>query len=159
MVVPLGIAWLLVSLRLPHGEATWKGLIPGALVVAVGFQAAHGMVVWLFGPKLEKSMSLYGGIGLVATVLFFMYVVGRIVVTAPILNSALYEESSRHHHGDRGDEAEAQVLQAESSQAPEDLRQPKQDFEVVNPAAPPAETSESRWLDETGQPRNVQGIA
>jgi uncharacterized BrkB/YihY/UPF0761 family membrane protein len=92
MVAPLAALWLLVSLRLPHGTASWKALLPGAFLVAVGFQVTHGLVVYLLGPKLEKSTSLYGGLGVAATLLFFMWVVGRIVVTAPILNSALHDE-------------------------------------------------------------------
>jgi uncharacterized BrkB/YihY/UPF0761 family membrane protein len=97
MVAPLAGLWLLASLRLPHGSATWTALLPGALLVAIGFQVAHGLVVFLLGPKLEKATSLYGGLGVVATLLFFMWVVGRIIVTAPILNSALHDERSRRH--------------------------------------------------------------
>jgi uncharacterized BrkB/YihY/UPF0761 family membrane protein len=92
MIAPLAAFWLLVSLRLPHGTSPWKSLLPGALLVAIGFQVLHGMVLYLLVPKLEKSTSLYGGLGAVATLLFFMYVVGRIVVTAPILNAALHDE-------------------------------------------------------------------
>ena len=90
--------WLLVSLHLPHGTATWKALLPGAFLVAIGFEVTHGLVVYLLGPKLEKATSLYGGLGVVATLLFFMYVVGRIVVTAPILNSSLHEELKGRRH-------------------------------------------------------------
>jgi uncharacterized BrkB/YihY/UPF0761 family membrane protein len=92
MTVPLAALWLWVSLRLPRGTASWKALLPGAYLVAVGFQVVHAMVVWLLGPKLDHATSLYGGLGIAATLLFFMWVVGRIVVTAPILNSALYGE-------------------------------------------------------------------
>jgi uncharacterized BrkB/YihY/UPF0761 family membrane protein len=92
MVVPLAALWVLVSLRLPHGAASWKSLLPGALLVAVGFQVVHWLVAYLLAPKLEKATSLYGGLGVIATLLFFMWVIGRIVVTAPILNCALYEE-------------------------------------------------------------------
>ena len=92
MVAPLAALWLWVSLQLPHGSATWKALLPGALLVAVGFQVIHGLVVHFLGPKLESSISLYGALGVVATILFFMWAVGRIVVTAPILNSSLHEE-------------------------------------------------------------------
>jgi uncharacterized BrkB/YihY/UPF0761 family membrane protein len=92
MVVPLAALWLVVSLRLPHGSASWRALLPGAFLVAVGFQVVHGMVVAFLGPKLETSTSLYGALGVVATILFFMWAVGRIVVTAPILNSSLHEE-------------------------------------------------------------------
>lgn len=92
MIGPLAGLWLAVSLRLPHGSAGWTALLPGAILVAIGFQVTHGLVVYFLGPKLETSTSLYGALGVVATVLFFMWVVGRIVVTAPILNSALHSE-------------------------------------------------------------------
>ncbi len=92
MIVPLAGLWLWVSLQLPHGTASWKALLPGAFLVAIGFQGTHGLVVYLLGPKLEHATSLYGGLGAMATALFFMYCVGRIVVTAPILNAALHEE-------------------------------------------------------------------
>lgn len=91
-VVPLAGLWLWISLKLPHGTASWKALLPGAFLVAVGFQVTHGLIVYFLGPKLEKSMSLYGTLGVMATILFFMWVVGRIVVTAPILNSSLHDE-------------------------------------------------------------------
>jgi uncharacterized BrkB/YihY/UPF0761 family membrane protein len=92
MIVPLAALWLWVSLQLPHGSASWKALLPGALLVAIGFQVMHGLVVYLLGPKLEHSTSLYGALGVTATILFFMWVVGWIVITAPILNSSLHEE-------------------------------------------------------------------
>lgn len=103
MVAPLAALWLLVSLRLPHGTAAWTALLPGALLVAIGFQVVHGLVVYLLGPKLETSTSLYGALGVVATVLFFMWAVGRIVVTAPILNSALHGELESRRTGATGE--------------------------------------------------------
>lgn len=87
--------WLWVSFQLPHGTAAWKALLPGALLVAGGFQLLHGALVYLLLPKLEKATSLYGGLGVVATMLFFAYLVGRTVVTAPILNSSLHDELRR----------------------------------------------------------------
>jgi uncharacterized BrkB/YihY/UPF0761 family membrane protein len=92
MLAPLVGLWLWVSLVLPHGTASWQALLPGAFLVAIGFQVTHALVLYLVGPKLEKSTALYGGLGAAATMLFYGWVVGRIVVTAPILNSALHEE-------------------------------------------------------------------
>jgi uncharacterized BrkB/YihY/UPF0761 family membrane protein len=92
MIVPLAALWLWVSLRLPHGTASWKALLPGAFLVAVGFQVVHGLILYLLGPKLETSTSLYGALGVTTTILFFLWVLGWIVVTAPILNSSLHEE-------------------------------------------------------------------
>ena len=39
---------------------------------------------------------MYGGLGATATFLFFMYFVGRLVVTAPVLSSALHAELREH---------------------------------------------------------------
>lgn len=91
-LVPLAGLWVLVSLRLPHGDARWHALLPGALVIAIGFQMLHGLVVNFLVPKLEKATTLYGSLGATTTLLFFMYFVGRLVVTAPVLNSALHAE-------------------------------------------------------------------
>jgi uncharacterized BrkB/YihY/UPF0761 family membrane protein len=94
-VLPLAGMWLLLSLWLPHGSASWPELLPGAFLVSIGFQVTHGLVVYFFAPKLESAMSLYGVMGVVTTLLFFMWLLGRIVVTAPILNSALHDERLR----------------------------------------------------------------
>ena len=89
---PLAAIWLWASLHLPHRDAPWKALVPGALVVAVGFQVLHEAVGHFLVPKLEKSTSLYGGLGATTTLLFFLYILGLLVVAAPVLNSSLYDE-------------------------------------------------------------------
>jgi uncharacterized BrkB/YihY/UPF0761 family membrane protein len=91
-VFPLAGLWLAVSLRLPHRDAPWRALLPGAFLVAIGFQLMHELVVAFLVPKLEKSTSLYGGLGAMTTAIFFIYLVGRLVVTAPVLNSSLHHE-------------------------------------------------------------------
>jgi uncharacterized BrkB/YihY/UPF0761 family membrane protein len=106
--VPLAAIWLWASLQLPHGNASWKSLLPGAVLVAIGFQVLHGVVVDFLVPKLEKSTSYYGNLGVIATFLFFMYFAGRLVVTAPILNSSLHEEL-RKQSPPNGDDGQAGV--------------------------------------------------
>ena len=92
---PLAALWLWVSLHLPHRDAPWKALLPGALLVAIGFQVLHEAVGNFLVPKLEKSTSLYGDLGATTTFLFFMYLIAILVVTAPVLNSSLYDELRR----------------------------------------------------------------
>jgi len=104
MIVPLAVLWLYTSLWLPHGNASWKPLLPGAILVAIGFQLVHGLVVEFIVPKLEKSTSYYGGLGVIATFLFFMYIAGRLVVTAPILNSSLHDELRKQGRSNGGDQ-------------------------------------------------------
>ncbi len=101
--VPLGAIWLWASLHLPHRDATWRALLPGALLVAIGFQVLHGLIIEFLVPKLEKSTTLYGSLGALTTILFFMYFAGRFVVTSPILNSALHHELSTHANEAVGD--------------------------------------------------------
>ena len=91
-ISPLAALWLWASLGLPHRDAPWRALLPGALVVALGFQVLHVLVGSFLVPKLEKSTSLLGGLGATTTLLFFMYIVGSLVVAAPVLNSSLYHE-------------------------------------------------------------------
>jgi uncharacterized BrkB/YihY/UPF0761 family membrane protein len=92
---PLTALWLWVSLQLPHRDAPWKALLPGALLVGIGFPVLHELVLSFLVPKLEKSTSLYGDLGATTTVIFFIYLLATLVVTAPILNSSLHEELSR----------------------------------------------------------------
>ncbi len=91
-VAPLAALWVWVSLQLPHRDAPWRALVPGALLVGIGFQVLHEAIGYLLVPKLEKSTSLYGGLGATTTLLFFMYMTALLVVTAPVLNSSLYDE-------------------------------------------------------------------
>ena len=89
---PLAAFWLWASLRLPHRDAPWRALLPGAILVAVGLQVLHVLIVEFLAPKLENATTLYGSIGAMTTILFFMYFAGRLVVTSPILNSSLHHE-------------------------------------------------------------------
>ena len=91
-VASLGGLWLLISLRLPHRSADWKALLPGALLFGVGFAILHLVTLLVLIPKLERTTSVYGAIGAVTTTLFWFYLVGKLVVTAPILNVATDDE-------------------------------------------------------------------
>jgi membrane protein len=91
-LAPLAALWLWASVHLPHRDAPRQALLPGALVVAIGFQVLHEAIGHLLVPKLEKSTSLYGDLGATTTFLFFMYMTAILVVTAPVLNSSLHDE-------------------------------------------------------------------
>jgi uncharacterized BrkB/YihY/UPF0761 family membrane protein len=94
VLVPFAI-WLLVSLRLPHHEVGWMGLVPGAVLVAVGLQGLHLFTVYFLGPKLSNATELYGIIGVVSTILFWLYITGRLVIGAATINASLYEQRSQ----------------------------------------------------------------
>ena len=94
VVVPFAI-WLMASRYLPHEDVGWIGLLPGAVVVAVGLEGLHLFTVYFLGPKLANATELYGVLGVVSTTLFWLYIVGRLVVGAATVNASLYEQSTQ----------------------------------------------------------------
>ena len=55
-LVPYAGLWVLVTMRLPHRDAPWKALVPGAAVFAVGLELLHAVVVYIITPlELESK--------------------------------------------------------------------------------------------------------
>ena len=93
IAVPFTI-WLLVSRRLPHRTDGWLELVPGAALVAVGVQLLHLFTTYFLGPKLTSATQLYGALGIATTILFWLYIVGRLVIGGATLNASLEEQRS-----------------------------------------------------------------
>ena len=66
--------------------------MPGALLIAIGFEVLHEVVDTFLVSELEQATALYGSLGAVTTFIFFIYVLALLVVSAPVLNSSIYEE-------------------------------------------------------------------
>ncbi len=97
--------WVLVSLLLPHGDATWQELVPGALIVGIGVVVIHELIGNFLFPKLQESTELYGILGIMTTILFYMYWSGALFVSAATLNHSLHQELlSRRAEASRGEE-------------------------------------------------------
>jgi uncharacterized BrkB/YihY/UPF0761 family membrane protein len=65
------------------------------LLAALGVQVIHVFAVFYIAAKLERASALYGGLGLAATLLFVLYVVGRLVVSSAVLNAELWHRGRR----------------------------------------------------------------
>ena len=91
-IVPFAALWLGVSVLLPHRDAPWRALVPGAVFVGIGVPVMHGLIVAFLVPQLQKGKELYGALGAATALIFFIYLVSLIVVLAAVLNSALYDE-------------------------------------------------------------------
>jgi membrane protein len=82
----------LASLNLlPHADAPWTALVPGALVFAIGMQLMHLVVVLYLAPKLEQSPHLYGAFGGATVVLLWLYLIARLIISAAFFNATLWD--------------------------------------------------------------------
>ena len=80
---------LLAQLPRPD-EARWSRLVPGALFVGVVLAALQAFVLGYIARKLSSSSELYGGVGTAIVVLFWLYLIGRVLVLGPILDGVLW---------------------------------------------------------------------
>jgi uncharacterized BrkB/YihY/UPF0761 family membrane protein len=84
-------ALLWIMDKLPHRSTSWRDLLPGALLVALGAQAIHLVVVLYLAPKIGRSSELYGALGAATVILLWLYLVARLIVAGAFLNAALWE--------------------------------------------------------------------
>jgi Virulence factor BrkB len=90
VAVIYGGVWWAWSMRLPHAEGSALDLVPGAIVFGLGVQALHLVAVYYLGAKLTHASALYGSLGIAAALLFGLYLVGRLIVAAAVLNVAIW---------------------------------------------------------------------
>jgi uncharacterized BrkB/YihY/UPF0761 family membrane protein len=91
VVVVTGAAWLAVSWLLPHRDAPWQALLPGAIAVAVGVGVLHLITVLYIPHKLSSTSKLYGSLGAAATLMSWLFLTCRLIVAAAALNASLWE--------------------------------------------------------------------
>jgi uncharacterized BrkB/YihY/UPF0761 family membrane protein len=84
--------WLGISYLLPHGDAPWKALLPGSVMVGVGAMALHLITVFYVSYRISRSSSLYGSLGAAIAILAWAYLVGRLLVSSAVLNASLHRE-------------------------------------------------------------------
>jgi membrane protein len=89
--------WLVVARLLPHGDADWAALLPGAVVFALGIQVIHLGTVLLIAEKIQRASETYGSLGVAFTLLFWLFVISRVIVASAMLNAALAERRRSPH--------------------------------------------------------------
>jgi uncharacterized BrkB/YihY/UPF0761 family membrane protein len=89
-----GCLWVGISRLLPHAEAPWRALFPGAALFAAGVAGLHLATVFYFAPRLARAPALYGSLGTAATLLVWLFVIARIVVASAFLNATLWRRST-----------------------------------------------------------------
>jgi len=95
VMLPYAAIWLLVMHRLPHRDATWVALLPGAIVFGVGLEVIHVVGAYVIGPYAIAKQGTYGALGAAAVLLFGLFIISRLVVGAAIVNATLWERRTR----------------------------------------------------------------
>ena len=91
------LVWLLVERLLPAEEGTqWYYLLPGAFVVGIGTQCLHAFTVFYLAGRIERMSSTYGPLGVATVMMLWLFIVGRLVVGAAMLNATIHD---RHRRG------------------------------------------------------------
>lgn len=100
VAVVAGTMWFGASCLLPRRSGVgWKALVPGAVVVGVGFALLQAVTANWIGPRLDHESSLYGSLGVSFVVLGWLYAVGRLMVAAPLLNVSLLDHQKQRAAG------------------------------------------------------------
>ena len=87
--------WLWVSLLLPRPDGVpWTALVPGAALFAVGGQAIQTFSTYYLVGKAQHFSELYGGLGVAAVLLFWLFLIGRLMIAGAMLNATLWEKRS-----------------------------------------------------------------
>ncbi|WP_421118432.1 YhjD/YihY/BrkB family envelope integrity protein [Aquihabitans daechungensis] len=84
--------WLLASRALPRREGvSWWALVPGAVLVGVGTQGLYLFNVLYLNHRIQSASAAYGALGVAASALLWLYLLGRLMVAAPVLNATLWQ--------------------------------------------------------------------
>jgi len=89
-VLITGALWLAASTQLPHADADRRALLPGAAIVAVGIAVLHFATIYYFAPKLTRAPALYGSLGTAATLLAWLFLIARLMVSSAFVNATLW---------------------------------------------------------------------
>jgi uncharacterized BrkB/YihY/UPF0761 family membrane protein len=83
-------AWWFVTTQLPHGDAPYLALIPGAVLFGAGVQAMHLVTVYYLARRLTSASELYGTLGVAAALLLGLYFVGRLIIVSAEFSEAVW---------------------------------------------------------------------
>jgi uncharacterized BrkB/YihY/UPF0761 family membrane protein len=88
------MVWLVISLRFfVHApSAGWRDLLPGAIFVGVGVQVLHFVTVYWITHLLASKSQTYGAIGGALAILFWAYLLGRVLAASAVVNAAAWRQ-------------------------------------------------------------------
>jgi uncharacterized BrkB/YihY/UPF0761 family membrane protein len=91
VAVVYGIAWFLVSLLLPRATSDPSALLPGAVLAGVVMVAVQAFTQLYLPDKLAQASVLFGGFGVAVVTLGSLFLFGRVLVGASLVNAIAWE--------------------------------------------------------------------
>jgi hypothetical protein len=89
IAVPTGVWWLVSARAIPHAEgATWRDLLPGPIAFGVGFEVLHVITIVWISHLIENKTDTYGVLGTALALLFWSYVMGRVIALSAVVNAS-----------------------------------------------------------------------
>ena len=92
LAVGFAFDWYVISWALPHASGNWRALVPGSILMALGFSALHLGTVLFVADRVARASQLYGSLGFVSTLMLWLFLSGRIMVGSAQLNAALWHQ-------------------------------------------------------------------
>jgi uncharacterized BrkB/YihY/UPF0761 family membrane protein len=107
VLIPAAL-WGYFSLHaFPHPDGIgWKAVLPGSLLVGVGIQMLHLFTIYWIARQVDSKSETYGAIGIALALLFWSYLMGRILVAGMVLNASLWYRTHSTQETDELDEVE-----------------------------------------------------
>lgn len=96
VVVIVCAAFVGLGLLLPRRSRGVASLVPGAVVGGLGMLGLQVMAIVYLPNRIAAFSATYGALGVAASVIFYLYLLGNIVVIATIVNAAWWD----HDHLD-----------------------------------------------------------
>jgi uncharacterized BrkB/YihY/UPF0761 family membrane protein len=87
--------WLWTTTQLPHRDAGWRDLVPGAIAVGVGLGILQFASAYLLAPYALQKQGTYGALGLAAAMLLGLWAMGRLFIGGAEINATLWERKQR----------------------------------------------------------------
>jgi uncharacterized BrkB/YihY/UPF0761 family membrane protein len=87
--------WMWTTMQLPHRDAGWRDLLPGAVAVGVGIEILQVAAVYLLAPYALNKQGTYGALGLAAAVLLGLWAMGRLLIAGAEVNATLWDRKTR----------------------------------------------------------------
>lgn len=95
-LVVVAVLWLALSRAMPHPPGVpLTALIPGAVLLAVGWLAFGLAVSLYFAPRAARASTVYGSLGTALVLLVSLFLLARLAVAAAELNAHLWERRRR----------------------------------------------------------------